>query len=294
MKKSVISLTSAAALVCALVTGCGTANSSNNTVSSTNTVSNTANTGAASVSGTKTTALGLNAVVDPNAMPKPGQVVIAVDDTYPPMEYTDPSNPNKLIGFDIDLGDALAKYLHEKVVWKPTSFDGIVEGLKAGKYDMVISTLNDTPQREKQIDFVDYMSFGQVIVVKKGHAGNIKTIADLKGKQVGVEIGTTSQDALQKEGGIDVKEYNTFPDAFQDLADGRLAACVVDEVVGRYYVNLQPNNYQIAGKPFLSEPVGIGINKKNVSLDAKVKKAIAQMKKDGTYQKIYTYWFGAQ
>jgi ABC-type amino acid transport substrate-binding protein len=138
------------------------------------------------------------------------------------------------------------------------------------------------------------MSFGQAIIVKAGSQSKIQNIGDLKGKNVGVEIATTSEDALKKEGGVNIKEYNSFPEAFQDLANGRLDATAVDEVVGRYYLNLQPGKYQMAGKPFDSEPVGIGIRKDETQLEKSIKSAITKMKGDGTYDKIYHYWFGSK
>jgi len=167
-------------------------------------------------------------------------------------------------------------------------------GLLADKYDIILSSMNDTPDRRKKIDFVDYMSFGQVIIVKSGNQQNIQTTNDLKGKTVGVQLATTSDDALKKLGDVKVKEYNTFPEAFQDLANDRLDAVVVDEVVGRYYLNLQPDKYKMAGQPFASEPVGVGIRKDESALAQQIQDALTQMKSDGTYDKIYSYWFGTK
>ncbi|WP_051322137.1 basic amino acid ABC transporter substrate-binding protein [Alicyclobacillus contaminans] len=259
--------------------------------------SNTAGAGGAtnstgSQTAEKTSAIGLTAKVDPNATPSADKIVIATDNTYPPMEYMDPSDPTKLVGFDVDLGDALSKYLHKDIVWKPTQWDGIIAGLTSDKYDIIISSMNDTAERRKQIDFVDYGSWGQAIVVKKNSTANIQSLKDLEGKTVGVQIATTSDDLLSKDKAITVKRYNTFPDAFQDLANGRLDAAVVDEAVARYYVNLQPDNYKIVGQTLDSLPVGIGIRKDEQSLEKSLQDALNQMKADGTYDKIYTYWFG--
>lgn len=281
------------------VAGCGTSTAPASNAGGTSTGNmaagnSTGSTGAGSDNQDKTTAIGVNAMVDPNAQPGDGKIVVGVDNTYPPMEYMDPTDPTKLVGFDVDLGDALGQVLHKQVIWKPTAWDGIQTGLLSKKYDVIISSMNDTPDRRQKIDFIDYMNFGQAIVVKKGKQGNIQTINDLKGKNVGVEISTTSEDALKKEGGVNIKEYNSFPDAFQDLANDRLDAAVVDEVVARYYINLQPDKYQMAGQPFQSEPVGIGIRKDETQLEKDLKDALDKIKADGTYDKIYTYWFGKQ
>ncbi|MCL6452737.1 MAG: transporter substrate-binding domain-containing protein [Alicyclobacillus sp.] len=281
-----------------LLAGCG---ANNNTVGgaagqntsgagSGNAAANTTGNTAASQGADKVSALNVTPVVDPNAMPQPGEIVFGTDDTYPPMEYTDTSG--RLMGFDVDLGDALGQVLHEKVVWKPTAWDGIIPGLTANKYDAILSTMNITPDREKQINFVPYGNFGQVIVVRSNHGGNIQSLADLKGKTVGVQIGTTSEDALKQEGGVNIKEYNTFPDAFQDLANGRLDAVVVDESVGRYYVAKAPTEFAVVGKAFQTEPVGIGLRKDETQLQQQLTQALQTLKKNGTYDKIYQYWFG--
>ncbi len=285
MRKSLFSVIALGSISLAAVAGCGTAPANNSPAN---------NSTKTAASQDKTSALGIDATVDTNASPTSGKVVIAVDNTYPPMEYMNPKDPSKLIGFDVDLGDALSKYLHKDIVWKPTQWDGILPGLLTNKYDIILSSMNDTTGRRQKIDFVDYMNFGQVIIVKSGSKDNIQTMTDLKGKTVGVQIATTSDDALKKMGGVTVKEYNTFPEAFQDLANNRLAAVVVDEVVGRYYLNLRPGSYQMAGQPFESEPVGIGIRKDETQLEKGIQGAIAQMKSDGTYDKIFSYWFGAK
>ncbi|KPV42854.1 hypothetical protein AN477_15690 [Alicyclobacillus ferrooxydans] len=236
-------------------------------------------------------AINVTATANPNAEPKAGTIVIGTDDTYPPDEYTNASG--QLLGFDVDLGDALGQVLHKKVIWKPTAWDGIIPGLEANKYDAIISFMNVTPQREQQIQFIPYGTFGQVIVTKANSSAPITTLNDLKGKKVGVQIGTTSEDAVKKVGGAIIKEYNTFPDALNDLANGRINAVVVDESVGRYYMAKDPGVFKVAGQPFASEPVGIGLRKNETQLDQQLQQALNTLKQNGTYNKIYTYWFGA-
>jgi ABC-type amino acid transport substrate-binding protein len=288
VKKSFLAIMTMSTLALAAVVGCGTSNSTGNSAGAENSTSGN------STSGDKTSAIGVTAKVDTNATPSPDKIVVGTDNTYPPMEYMDPNDPSKLIGFDVDLGDALSKYLHKEIVWKPTQWDGIIPGLTSDKYDLIISSMNDTEERRKTIDFVDYGNWGQAIVVKADSNDSIHTINDLKGKTVGVQIATTSDEALKKEGGVTIKEYNTFPDAFQDLANGRLDAAVVDESVARYYVNIQSGKYKIVGQTFMSLPVGIGLRKDETQLESDIKKALNEMKADGTYNKIYAYWFGSK
>lgn len=270
MRKSFVSILTISMFALATVAGCGSTSGGSD----------------------KTSAIDVKATVDANASPSDGKIVIGTDNTYPPMEYMAENDPNHLIGFDVDLGDALAKYLNKDIVWKPTGWDGIFQGLSSKRYDAIISSMNDTADRRKTMQIVDYANLGQVIVVKADSTSNFQKIDDLKGKTAGVQISTTSEDALKHVGGITIKEYNTFPDALQDLANGRLDAVVVDESVGRYYVNRQPDKYKISGQSFMSEPVGVGLRQDETDLAAAMQKAFDQMKADGTYDKIYAYWFG--
>jgi ABC-type amino acid transport substrate-binding protein len=294
MNKSILSICATATLMLTALTGCGgspaspAGNSAGNTAGMTNTTGSTK----PAASADKVSAVDITPTVDSNATPAAGEIVIGVDDTYPPMEFMNADN--RLVGFDIDFGDELGKYIGKKVVWKPTAWDGIIAGLNAKKYDGIISSMNITPERQKQIQFVEYTSFGQVIIQPSNAKESVSTLSDLKGKTVGVQLGTTSEDAVKKEGGITIKEYNTFPDAFQDLSAGRIAAAVVDQPVGLYYVAKQPDNYHVAGSAFDSEPVGIGLRKDENDLAGQIQEALTKMKQDGTYDKIYEYWFGTK
>ncbi len=273
MKKSFLSIMAVGALTLMAVVGCGSSTTGGDK---------------------KLSAIDVKATVDANATPSDGKIVVGTDSTYAPMEYMDKDDPTRLIGFDVDLGDALSKYLNKEIIWKPTAWDGIFAGLQDKKYDIVISSVNDTPERRQKMLFVDYANMGQIILVKSDSTANIKTIDDLKGKNVGVQINTTSEDALKQAGGINIKRYNTFPEALLDLGNGRLDACLVDEPVGRYYLSQDPDKYKMAGNPFLSEPVGIALRKDETDLAQAIQQALEKMKSDGTYDKIYNYWFGTK
>jgi ABC-type amino acid transport substrate-binding protein len=276
VRKSFLSIMAVGALALMAVVGCGSSTSGG------------------SGSDKKLSAIDVKATVDANAVPGNGKLVVGTDNTYAPMEYMDKDDPTRLIGFDVDLGDALSKYLNKDIVWKPTAWDGIFAGLQNKKYDLIISSVNDTPERRQTMTFVDYANMGQVILVKADSTANIKTIDDLKGKNVGVQINTTSEDALKQAGGINIKRYNTFPEALLDLGNGRLDAVVVDEPVGRYYLAQDKDKYKMAGDPFMSEPVGIVLRKDETELAQAIQQALEKMKSDGTYDKIYNYWFGTK
>ena len=223
-----------------------------------------------------------------------GYMTFATDGAYPPMEFPDPNNPNQLIGFDIDLGKAIAEKLgveHKAVV---VDWDGILAGLESGRYDVVMSSMNITEERQKSADFVQYFEMGQMIVVKKGNPKGIQSLDDLKGKVIAVQIGTTNEEIARGIEGATVKTFQTFPDALKEVYVGRADATILDEPVARYYANIEGDKYQFVGEPFETAPVGIAVAKGNDELVQAIQQALDELKADGTYDQIYAKWFGGQ
>jgi polar amino acid transport system substrate-binding protein len=223
---------------------------------------------------------------------KAKQMVFGTDATYPPMEY---SEKNQVIGFDIDLANAICEILGVKAKFEVVEWGGIIPGLTAKKYDAIISSMNVTDERKKSVNFSDpYLVVGQVLVVKKGATG-IAKLEDLAGKKIAVQIGTTNEDVAKGIKGVkdkDIARFNSFVDCFVELANGKVDAVIVDEPVGKYYLTLKPNVYQLAGQPFESAPMGIAIRKEDVKLLEAVNKALSDMKKSGKYNTITKKWFG--
>jgi polar amino acid transport system substrate-binding protein len=222
---------------------------------------------------------------------KQGVIKIAVDDTFPPMEYRD--EQNKLVGFDIDLANALSKELGVKVEFIPTAWDGILPGLDAKRYDIIMSSMNITDERKQKVDFVEYMKLGQVVAVKSGNPEKIQSKEDLSGKIVGVQLGSTSESAAKEIKGIkELKTYNGYTDVFNDLGLGRLQGVIVAEAVGRYYKTSKPDAFDVVGSTFQSLPVGIAVRKGDDELEAALQKAIATVKDNGAYAEVSKKWFG--
>lgn len=218
-----------------------------------------------------------------------GKITIGVDDSYPPMEFRNDSNA--LVGFDVDFGNAIGKKLGVKVEWVPTAWDGIILALKSQRFDMILSSLSDTADREKEISYTKpYIQGGPVIIIKKDTKG-ISKAEDLKGKKVGVQKGTTAEDAVKTLGGYkSLTPYDKLTDALNDLNIGRTDAVAADDQVGRYYVGLAPDKYVVASK-MNEEPFGIGFKKENTALRDSVQQAIDELKSEGTLSKISKKWF---
>ena len=222
---------------------------------------------------------------------KDGVIKMGLDDSFPPMEFRD--EKNNLVGFDIDLGNEIAKKLGVKAEFVTNDFSGIILAMQAGKFNIALTTLSITDERKKTIDFSKpYIMEGQIVVVKNDNT-QIKEPSDLEGKTAACQLGSTSEQAVQSVKGLkELKKYDKIPQAFQDLSIGRIDAVVVDEIVGLYYMTQKPNEYKVLEKKLSDEPVGIGFKKEDKDLQAEIQKALDELKEDGTLSKLSVKWFG--
>jgi len=224
---------------------------------------------------------------------KTGKLTIGIDDAFPPMEFR--NEKNELVGFDIDASRELGRRLGIKIEHIPTVWDTVILSLKAKKFDIVWSGMSITAEREKEIAFTrPYIMEKQVVVVKAGNK-KIRSLADVgKDTVVGVQLGSTSEEALAKLDRTfkEIKKYDKNTDAFMDLSIGRIDALAVDELVGRYYLSQKPGQFVVLKEELTSEPIGIGLRKEDVALRNKIQSTLDAMFKDGTMKKISIKWFG--
>jgi polar amino acid transport system substrate-binding protein len=236
-----------------------------------------------------------SAVTPPPAIKSAGQIVYCSDISYPPEESF--AAGNKPIGSDIDIGTGIAKLMGVKATFKNTTFDSIIPALITKKCDAIISGMNDTASRRKQVDFVDYLKVGQSLMVKKGNPEHIGALASLAGKRVSVESGTTNRDFLAAASkklvaaGKKAISIVTFPkdtDAASALKTGRVDAYFGDSPVAVYYAN-RDHSFQVAGSPIAPIAIGIAIRKGD-PLKPAVQKALSQLYANGTMKKIVAKW----
>ncbi len=221
---------------------------------------------------------------------KAGVLKVGSDTTYPPFEWID-TKTGKAQGFDVDLANLIAKKLGVKAEIITTAWDGIIPALKSGKFDVIISAMTITPEREKEIDFsIPYYDSGQIIAVRKDN-NTIKGPNDLSGKTVGVQTGTTGEEAAKKIPGVKIKEYPDIQYAFADLEKGRIDAVVNDFPVSAFYVKGHPD-VKLVGKLFTVEHYGIAFRKSDKALREAINKILKDIKSDGEYDQIYEKWFG--
>ena len=213
------------------------------------------------------------------AQPKVRTLTVATDATWPPMEMVDTTK--NIVGFDIDFMKAVAKEAGFQAVFKNTAWDGIFGGLEAKKYDAIISSVTITDERRKQFDFSEpYINVGQILVVPRT-VKNVKTLADLKGRKVGAQIGTTGAFEVKKVEGVELKSYDEIGLAFEDMASGRISGVVCDEPTAANFA-LQRAEYKekflIVGEPFTKESYGIVIRKGDKELADLLNKGISAVK----------------
>ncbi|MCI1944238.1 amino acid ABC transporter substrate-binding protein [Clostridium luticellarii] len=228
-----------------------------------------------------------------NDIKSKGEFVVGLDDSFPPMGFRD--EKGQIVGFDIDMARAAAKKMGVNVVFKPVQWDGIILSLNNKDIDVIWNGLTITEDRKKQIDFSKvYLQNKQIIVVKNN--SDIKNKKDLAGKTVGLQLGSSSENALNADTATskslkDIRKYSNNTEALLDLNQGRIDAVVVDEVVGRYYLQKKAGLYKILDDNFGKEDYGVGIRKTDSSFKAKLNEALDSIKKDGTADKISQKWF---
>ena len=219
-------------------------------------------------------------------------VRIAMSGLYPPFNYFD--DRNQLVGFDVDIAKEIARRTGREPELITTAWDGILAGLVAKKFDLIIGSMAITEQRKKSVNFTDpYYVSGAQLIVRKG--AKITGPKDLRGKVVGVTLGET-YDAYVRKSVAGVKRVATYkggvPNLLLELNNKRIDAFVSDRLVGLYAIKKAGSDAVLAGELLYQEEMGIAVHKDNTELLADVNTALAGMKEDGTYAQISEKWFG--
>ena len=215
--------------------------------------------------------------------------VFATDATWPPLEYIDESG--NLTGFEVELVPMIGEKVGVKMEAKNIPWDTIFAGLANGQYDGVASGVSVTEDRKKTMDFsTPILEAGQVIIVKK--ASTVKGVDDIKGLKVGVQIGTTG-DLVLDDYDVVRKQYDDIGLALQDMLNGNIDACVCDSLIASDFVLANPNysdKLKVAGSAFTQEDIAIAVKKGNKELLDLINKGIAELKADGSYDKLKAKW----
>jgi polar amino acid transport system substrate-binding protein len=222
-------------------------------------------------------------------------LTVASDATYAPDEFVQGS---KIVGMDPDLMNALGKVMGLKVTIKNVTFDDIITGMVAGRYNIGASSFTDEKKREKQVNFVDYASVGESFYTLKSGGTNIKSIANICGLTVSVEQGTSEEDDAKAQSktctkahkkAVNVTPYPTQSQANLAVSSGRAQLGFADTPVATYQVTQSGGKFKLDGAAYGAAPYGIAISRSSGLTNA-IKAALLYLQKHGTYQSIFKKW----
>ncbi|MDO9403621.1 MAG: basic amino acid ABC transporter substrate-binding protein [Polaromonas sp.] len=221
--------------------------------------------------------------------------VVGTDAAYAPFESQD--EKGEIVGFDIDVVKAVAAKAGIEVKFVNTPWEGIFNALNQGDRDLLVSAVTITEERKQTMDFTEpYFDAQQLIAVKE--TSKVAKFADLKKLKVGVQTGTTGDEAVTKLLGktsANIKRFESTPLALKELEAGGVDAVVADNGVVIHYVNNNAGSKfkTVSDTSFDAEKYGMPVKKGNTELLAILNKGLADIKSDGTYDKIYAQYFGA-
>ena len=221
----------------------------------------------------------------------PTSIKIATESSYKPFSYTDADG--KLIGYEIELIDALCAQMQAKCDVISQDWDGLIPGLNAQKFDAIIAGMSITPERKEVVEFTDpYFHTGIILIGKKG---DDISVAELAGQPIASQRATVASQYLQDEhANADIKLYDTQDNAYLDLTSGRVRAMMSDKVTGIDWLKTDAGkDYEIKGQEISTDEDAMGIAfRKGDPLVAKFNKALAELKDNGTYEQITGSYFG--
>ena len=237
------------------------------------------------------TALFVLGLITACAQADDGALVVATDATFPPFEYVDEST-KEIVGFDIDLMNAIAEQSGLTINYQNVSWDPLLAGMADCQYDMAISAMTITPERAEVFSFSDpYINAGQIVAVSIDN-NIIGGPTDLVGGTIGAQIGTTGAMEAETIENSTVKVYDTYELAFLDLANGQIDAVIADYPTAVAFVNQNADRLKVVGEVFTEESYGIAFCKGNDDLIAQVNAALAELHADGFIEELVLTWYG--
>jgi polar amino acid transport system substrate-binding protein len=225
--------------------------------------------------------------------------VIGLDDTFAPMGFR--NEQGELVGFDIDLSAEVAERLDYRFVYQPIDWSVKEQELNSGNIDMIWNGYGVTPEREELVQMSDTYIEDTQIIVTRAEDDPIESLDDLIGMTVTTQSSSTALQIMEAEWPEDVLDgladlvlYPNYNNSFLDLDAGRVDAVVVGGVYGNYVVNLRgEENYNVFLDASAVEPMAVGLRKSDTEFAEELNATLADIRNDGTYEEIYTKWFGS-
>jgi polar amino acid transport system substrate-binding protein len=218
---------------------------------------------------------------------------------YPPFEFKDPAS-GKLIGFDVDIVEAIAARMGVKVNWIDSSFDQLISSVETKRADVIVAGMADTPERRATVSFLDYLHANTVFFTLRANAARFPDMEALCGKRVATARRTIWPAAIEKwsdehctaagKPPVIVVGTDGSPDTRLQLNQGRADAAVQGAETIPYQNSIEGNRYVILGKSFLVQDMGLGFARDDVQSGQKLKQALAALMADGGYQELLRKW----
>lgn len=227
-----------------------------------------------------------------------GKFVVGLDATFAPMGFTDENG--EIVGFDIDLARAVAEKMGLEVEFQPIDWNSKAMELESGNIDVIWNGFSISDERRQEVLFTDpYLSTGQVIVVNAD--SDIQTKADLAGKKIALQDGSTSETALKEDtatyesiGEENISRFKENTAVLMELEVGRVDAVVIDEIFVRYYLSKEnmADKFKVLDEGFAEEDYGVGGRLTDKSFIDALNTAIQECISDGTASEYAIKWFG--
>jgi polar amino acid transport system substrate-binding protein len=242
----------------------------------------------------------------PKEIQDEGVIKVGTDAAYKPMEYKE---GQKIVGLDPDLADAMGKELGVRFQFTNGTFDGLITSMQTGRVDMIMSSMTDTKDRQeglddqgkkvgKGVDFVDYLTAGSSILVKKGNPEKIESVEQLCGEKVATQRGTTSHEILKKQTDkckkdrkrpITIEAFDNDDQARVRLKAGGVVADISDFPVAANAAKAG-DDFEVVGEQMESAPYGMAVSKGNDKLSGALKAALSAIIENGAYEKALKKW----
>ena len=219
---------------------------------------------------------------------------VGMDASYPPFGSQNQETKD-YEGFDVDIIRAIGAEEGFDVEISNRSFDGLIPALQAKEIDVAINDITITDDRKQSVDFSKPYYIAGLGVVVRSDNDTIHTAEDLRGKTLGVSIGSTGEEAARKIPGANVRVFNAINEAFLEVQNGGVDAVVNDIPTNEYYVSHAGNkNVRTAEVALTKEDLGIAVLKGNTELLTKIDDGLAKIKANGKFSEIYEKWFGKE
>ena len=221
-----------------------------------------------------------------------GQLVLGLDENYPPMGYRDESG--EIVGFDIDMAKEVCNRLGIELVTKPIEWDLKEDELNSGNIDCIWNGMSVSPERAASMRLSkSYLRSELVFVVMSD--SDINDVHDIEGKTVGVQLGSTTEDELRSStmmSKIELVGYSDNKELMDDLMNRNVDVAFIDTISTYYYSSMSDENLTVLPTVYSREELAIGFRKDDLSLRDKIQETIDEMNADGTLKSISEKWFG--